>query len=419
MSRRGVTETVYLILAPEERIELNIEQDAVVALVDDLLYRAIACGASDVHLQPSHIGVRVRFRIDGFLYDQRPIPVESYEQIVSRIKIISGMDISEKRLPQDGKCKICINLQQEDKELTRKVLDVRVATFPSLYGEKIVLRLLDRDKSLLTLPNLGLSRLAYEQILRLIREPHGLFLTTGPTGSGKTTTLYAILSLLNKSEKNIVTMEDPIEYELDGITQSQVNDKAGFSFENGLRSLLRQDPDIMMVGEIRDVPTMNISIEAALTGHLVVSTLHTNNAIGAINRLLDMGAESFLLSASVIGVVAQRLARVLCLSCKREEKSSSVLQDLSEKILGYRIEKVYSPVGCRDCFKIGYRGRTGIFELLVIDDHLREKILQHDSSAKIKDYAQKIMVSTFLKDALEKLNQGIISEEELFSLISN
>ncbi len=327
MNHRGVAQELYTLLGQEERIARNVEQNPVVTLVDTLLYQAIVVNASDIHLQPSDTHVRVRFRIDGVLYDQQPIPILYQEQVIARLKVLASMDIAQHLLPQDGKCKIHVTILDHNKEKSEKLVDVRVATFPSLYGEKMVLRLLDRNERLLTLTMLGFSEAMYSQLASIIKQQHGLFLVTGPTGAGKTTTLYAVLCALNQPGKNIVTMEDPIEYELEGITQTQVNLKAGFSFENGLRSLVRQDPDIMMIGEVRDIPTVHIAVEAALTGHLVLSTLHTNNAVGALSRLLDMGVEPFLMSASVIGVMAQRLVRVLCSACKQKVQAPDNIQE--------------------------------------------------------------------------------------------
>lgn len=413
--RRG--QAIYTIVGQEERIKLNLEQDPVVVLVDMLLYQAVALSASDIHLQPCDVHVRVRFRIDGVLYDQRPIPEEYQEQVIARLKVLASMDIAQRRLPQDGKCKILVMLAREGQPSHEKLIDIRIATFPSLHGEKMVLRILDRDERLLTVSTLGLPKKMHEQLALLMKLQHGLFLVTGPTGAGKTTTLYAILSSLNQPGKNIVTMEDPIEYELEGITQTQVNLKAGFNFENGLRSLVRQDPDIMMIGEIRDIPTVHIAVEAALTGHLVLSTLHTNDAIGAITRLLDMGIEPFLLSASMVGVLAQRLVRVLCSACKQKIQIPAEVQTLAQRYLGKSLQHAYAPVGCRSCFKLGYKGRIGLFELLCIDDHIKAMIVDQASPELIKSYAMAEGMITLFADGLEKVEQGLISLEEFLALI--
>ena len=417
MNHRGVAQAIYTLLGQEERIARNVEQDPVVTLVDMLLYQAIMVNASDIHLQPSDTHVRVRFRIDGVLYDQQPIPHLYQEQVIARLKVLASMDIAQHLLPQDGKCKIHVMLSGQNQAASEKIIDVRVATFPSLYGEKMVLRLLDRDERLLTLTMLGFSDVMYSQILSIIKQQHGLFLVTGPTGAGKTTTLYAVLSALNQPGKNIVTMEDPIEYELEGITQTQVNIKAGFSFENGLRSLVRQDPDIMMIGEVRDIPTVHIAVEAALTGHLVLSTLHTNDAVGALTRILDMGVEPFLMSASVIGVMAQRLVRVLCPACKKKVPAPENIQDASARYLGRGLMHCYVPVGCRACFKLGYKGRTGVFELLVVDDRIKEMMVNKTSPADIKAYAQTQGMICLFADGLRKVEQGLISLEELLAVV--
>ncbi|MBS1988003.1 type II/IV secretion system protein [Candidatus Dependentiae bacterium] len=417
MNHRGMAQAIYTLLGQEERIKRNLQQDPVVTLVDALLYQAIVVNASDIHLQPSDTHVRVRFRIDGVLYDQQPIPILYQEQVIARLKVLAAMDIAQHLLPQDGKCKIHVALTNQDQTSIERFIDIRVATFPSLYGEKMVLRLLDRDERLLTLSMLGFSDAMYGQLLSIIKHQHGLFLVTGPTGAGKTTTLYAVLSALNKPGKNIVTMEDPIEYELEGITQTQVNLKTGFSFENGLRSLVRQDPDIMMIGEVRDIPTVHIAVEAALTGHLVLSTLHTNDAVGALSRLLDMGVEPFLMSASVIGVMAQRLVRVLCSACKQKVDAPASIQEAAIRYLGRSLTDCYVPVGCRACFKLGYKGRTGVFELLVVDDRIKEMIIKKTSPAEIKTYAQTQGMICLFADGLRKVEQGIISLEELLALI--
>ena len=413
--RRG--QAIYTIIGQEERITLNLEQDPVVVLVDMLLYQAVALSASDIHLQPCDAHLRVRFRIDGVLYDQPPIHQEYQEQVIARLKVLASMDIAQRRLPQDGKCKILVMLTRDGQSSHQKLIDIRIATFPSLHGEKMVLRILDRDERLLTVSTLGLPNKMNEQLALLTKLQHGLFLVTGPTGAGKTTTLYAILSSLNQPGKNIVTMEDPIEYELEGITQTQVNLKAGFNFENGLRSLVRQDPDIMMIGEVRDIPTAHIAVEAALTGHLVLSTLHTNDAVGAVTRLLDMGVEPFLLSASMAGVLAQRLVRVLCSACKKKIQIPTEIQILAQRYLSRPLQHAYAPVGCRSCFKLGYKGRTGIFELLCIDDHIKTMIVDRVSPELIKSYALEKGMITLFTDGLEKVEQGLISLEEFLALI--
>ena len=327
----------YTLKSEASKLKEGVVFDPLIFLVDRILYSAISMHASDIHLEQRSTDMRVRYRIDGILYDQDAVNQEQSFAILSRLKILASLDIAQKRLPQDGK--FLVNFSSRD-------IDLRVSTFPSIYGEKMVIRILDRCHSFLSLEKLGFSKNVFEKVTKLINLPHGLFIVTGPTGSGKSTTLYAILSKLNSTERNIVTMEDPVEYHIDGITQSQIDEKSGFTFERGLRSLLRQDPDVMMVGEIRDRQTAQIAVEASLTGHLVLTTLHTKDAGGAIARLLDMGIEPFLLSASLTGVLAQRLVRKKCPQPKEHVESLRGVD----------------------------RGRFGVFELLVVDDTIRRFI---------------------------------------------
>lgn len=408
------TSSSYSLFNTEEKIIQNINSDPVIDYVDQILYNAITMHASDIHLQPEEMGARVRYRIDGTLYDQDSINPDMLKLVISRIKIIAGLDIAVQRLPQDGKIKLNIKTRQtgfssqyQDQE---QVIDLRISTFPSTYGEKMVIRILDRSHNLLNLESLGMNSKMLTHIQNLIKKPHGFFLVTGPTGSGKTTTLYAILSELNKPGRNIVTMEDPVEYAVPGITQSQVNDKAGFSFQNGLRCMLRQDPDIIMIGEIRDKITAQIAIEASLTGHLVFSTLHTNDAAGAITRLLDMGVEPFLINATLTGVLAQRLARKLCNKCKKET-------DLKKTDLK-NIKTNFESPGCSDCFNLGHKGRLGIFELLVLDDQIRDLVLQRAATTHVVQQALKTGMQTLMLDGFEKVNGGQISLEELYATVT-
>ncbi len=399
----------YTILSHEEKLKQNIAQDPVVHYVDTLLYQAISMHASDIHLQPEEDAARVRIRVDGVLYDHNPILLQMYAAVVSRIKILSSLDIAIARLPQDGK----LTLHKDE-----NIIDLRISTFPSLYGEKMVIRILDRSHNMLSLEALGFTDTMLKQMHTVTQQSHGFFLTTGPTGSGKTTTLYALLSLLNKSAINIVTMEDPIEYDLPGITQSQVNERAGFTFDIGLRSLLRQDPDIIMIGEIRDKLTVQIAIESALTGHLVLSTLHTNDATGAITRLLDMGIEPFLINATLTGVLAQRLARILCPACK---KAVTLTEDEQKQFASYGISltTVFQATGCHECFDLGYKGRMSIFELLLIDDSLRKLISQKASCEKIREQALMSGLLPLMYDGLYKVKAGLISLEELLSVVTH
>lgn len=403
----GINSTVYKLLSPEDKILQGIKQDSTVELVDTLLYTAINVHASDIHIQPEEDRTRIRFRLDGTLYDQDSVSQDISKLVISRIKILAGLDIATQRLPQDGKIKILLD---ENFGHTH-VIDLRISTFPSTYGEKMVVRILDREYNLLELESLGFEKHLFASVKNLINKPHGFFLVTGPTGAGKTTTLYAMLSHLNKPGKNIITMEDPIEYALDGITQSQVNEKAGFIFQNGLRSLLRQDPDIIMIGEIRDKITAQIAIEAALTGHMVFSTLHTNDAAGAITRLLDMGVEPFLISATLTGIIAQRLAKKLCDSCKKVIDNSSVknFKNLSNQS--------YVAQGCNKCFNLGHNGRIGVFELLVLDEKIRDLIAQKSSNELIQKQSKENGMIFLQDDGVQKVNSGQITFDEFLSTI--
>lgn len=404
--------SVYTLLSPEQKIRRRELADPIVDFVDGVLYRAIESRSSDIHFQPDGQQMRIRFRIDGVLYDQEVVQDASLvQQMLSRLKVLSSIDIAEKRLPQDGKFTIEVERGQETIQI-----DARVATFPSIYGEKIVVRILDRSHNVLSLEALGLSANSQQVIHALLSNPHGFFLVTGPTGSGKTTTLYAMLAQLNHREKNIVTMEDPVEYNLIGITQSQVNLKAGFSFENGLRSLLRQDPDIIMIGEIRDLATLRIAIESALTGHLVFSTLHTNDAVGAIVRLYDMGVEPFLISSCLSGVLAQRLARRLCMQCRYEAPLAEHERAFVVRH-GIDLATTFQSRGCQHCFYLGHKGRVGLFELLMITDVLRSLIVQSSSVDILRQQALQDGMQLMVADGLEKVKQGIISLHELLCVI--
>lgn len=386
----------------------NADEKSVVSLVERLLARAIEQGVSDIHLEPMSNQLRVRFRVDGVLQDQEPIDASIMAQIISRLKVLGSMDIAQKRIPQDGTFTITFNNQNP--------IDFRISTFPSLFGEKMVIRILDRNNQMLALDQLGLVPSMLDQFKQLLIRPQGFFLVTGPTGSGKTTTLYAALNALHTADKNIVTLEDPIEYHLDGITQGQINPQAGFTFEHGIRSVLRQDPDILLVGEIRDKQTAKIAIEAALTGHLVLSTLHTNDAVGAMMRLMDMGIEPYLINAAVTGVLAQRLVRKICVSCKESYTPTALEKSQLEK-LNMDVTTLHRARGCSDCNNLGYKGRVGIFELLPVTQSLRTLIIQQPVFDQM--YAQAIAdgLSTLTADALGKLKAGIISLDELVRVV--
>jgi len=377
------------------------EQAPVIKLVNMVISRAIKERASDVHIEPEESEVRIRYRIDGVLREGMVFPKHLESVILSRIKILSKMDISESRRPQDGR----MQLKMEDKRL-----DVRVSSFPTVHGENIVMRILDKTSMLIGLRDLGLSEAEYNEFDKLIRRPYGIILVTGPTGSGKTTTLYAALSSINSPEVNIITIEDPVEYEVPLIRQTQVNTKAGVTFAAGLRAILRQDPDVIMVGEIRDKETADISIQASLTGHLVFSTLHTNDAPGAIVRLADMGVEPFLISTSVIGVLAQRLVRVICVNCKEPyEVDAGLAKELTIK----EALTLYRGKGCEQCKNTGYTGRIGIFEFMPVSEDIKRLIVTKSSSDQIRHAASALGVRSLRDDGLEKAKAGITSIEEV------
>ena len=377
------------------------ERTPVSKLVDSLLLQAVQSRASDIHIEPEETIVSVRLRVDGLLHHITTFPLVIQSAVVSRVKILAGMDITENRKPQDGKIRM---------ELEGKDLDIRVSTFPTLFGENVVLRLLDKRAMLPNLIDLGFSKENLENFSKMIVRSHGIILVTGPTGSGKTTTLYAALSKVNSEEKNIVTIEDPVEYVLPRVRQTQVNIKAGITFANGLRGFLRQDPDIMMVGEIRDKETVEVAIQSALTGHLVFSTLPTNDAPSALARLIDMGAEPFLISSSVIGILAQRLIRVNCPKCREAyTPSSAVLESvgLPEGTQAMR------GTGCAKCNQSGFIGRCGIFELMYITDEIKTLVDARRSAADIKKKAVEQGMKTLRQDGLEKVTKGVTPLEEV------
>jgi len=389
-------------------MESHLYEDSIVDLVNFLISKAIALGASDIHLEHDSDGLRVRYRIDGVLHDQPKIGKQLMLQVAGRIKVLAKLDLSERRVPQDGK----IHYAFED-----YYVDLRVSTFPGVYGEKFVIRILDQRHYNVDLDHIGLDEQMLKKIRSLIARPHGFMVVTGPTGSGKTTTLYAILKQLHAPDKNIITLEDPVEYLISGITQGQIYPKAGFSFAKGIRALLRQDPDIAMIGEIRDSESARIAIEAALTGHIVLSTLHTNDSAGAVARLMDMGIEPFLINASLSGVIAQRLVRKLCEFCKIKSKPNlEELVVMSE--LEIDCEILFKPVGCEQCSQLGYHGRIGVFELLELDDLLRELIIKHPKLTDIYNQAITSGMTTLKQDAITKLKAGLTSLAEILRVIS-
>nr|WP_044408620.1 type II secretion system ATPase GspE [Pseudomonas sp. FeS53a] len=388
---------------PETTDLMEQEDDApIIRLINAILGEAIRENASDIHLETFEKRLVVRFRVDGILREVLEPKRELAALLVSRIKVMAKLDIAEKRIPQDGR----ISLRVAGREV-----DIRVSTLPSANGERVVLRLLDKQAGRLTLQHLGMSARDRALMEETVRKPHGILLVTGPTGSGKTTTLYASLTTLNDRTRNILTVEDPIEYHLEGIGQTQVNPKVDMTFARGLRAILRQDPDVVMVGEIRDHETAEIAVQASLTGHLVLSTLHTNSAIGAITRLVDMGVEPFLLSSSLLGVLAQRLVRVLCPHCKEAYQA-----DAAEcQLLGVdptQPATLYHARGCSECHQQGYRGRTGIYELVVFDDHMRSLIHNAASEQEMTRHARRSGPS-IRDDGKRKVLEGVTTVEEV------
>lgn len=389
-----------------KQLEKATEEAPVVKLVNALLTDAIKKRASDIHIEPYERVLRVRFRIDGVLYEIMQPPVKLKNAIISRIKVMASLDIAERRLPQDGRIKVKIGHGRE--------MDLRVSTLPTLFGEKVVLRLLDKGGVQLDLKTLGFEPESLDKFEDAIMRPYGMILVTGPTGSGKTTTLYSALSELNKITTNISTAEDPIEYNLVGINQLQVHEDIGLNFASALRAFLRQDPDVIMVGEIRDFETAEIAVKSALTGHLVLSTVHTNDAPSTVNRMLNMGIEPFLIASSVNLIMAQRLARVVCPKCRDpKELPASVMIDLGvPEELAKPIES-YHGAGCQNCGNTGFRGRTALYEVMTMTDELRELILSGASSAELKRQAMNDGMKTLRQSGVEKIVEGLTTVEEV------
>ena len=378
----------------------------IIKLVNLMLSQAVKARASDIHIEPSQNRIKIRYRVDGVLYDRLSPPKHIQSTLTSRIKIMAKMNIAEKRLPQDGRIEI---------RIADKNVDIRVSTIPTSFGERVVMRLLDKTNVLLKASDLGMPENRLKAFDALIRSAHGIMLVTGPTGSGKTTTLYAALSTINRSDINIITIEDPVEYQIEGIGQIQVNPKIELTFSKGLRSIVRQDPDVILVGEIRDLETAEIAIQSALTGHLVFSTLHTNDASSAVTRLIDMGIESFLVTSSVLAILAQRLVRTICTNCREEytpDKES--LQSIG--IDPDRVEgrKFYRGKGCPSCLSTGYMGRTGIFELMMLDDRVKNLILKTSDANAIKRRAVEQGMVTLRQDGAQKVLNGVTTIEEIF-----
>ncbi|KGY10825.1 general secretion pathway protein GspE [Vibrio tubiashii] len=388
---------------PQDEDLLESDDDApIIKLINAMLGEAIKEGASDIHIETFEKNLSIRFRIDGVLRDVLSPSRKLAPLLVSRVKVMAKLDIAEKRVPQDGRISLRIG---------GRAVDVRVSTMPSSHGERVVMRLLDKNATRLELPSLGMTELNRDGFRQMISRPHGIILVTGPTGSGKSTTLYAGLTEINSNERNILTVEDPIEFDIDGIGQTQVNPKVDMTFARGLRAILRQDPDVVMVGEIRDLETAQIAVQASLTGHLVMSTLHTNTAVGAITRLRDMGIEPFLISSSLLGVLAQRLVRTLCPDCKQPYEADKE----SKKLFGLKKKEdltLYRASGCEACNFKGYRGRTGIHELLVIDEDVQSLIHSEAGEQAIEKHIRK-QTPSIQEDGLNKVRMGITSLEEI------
>lgn len=386
-----------------KKLQGIVKEPVVIKLVNMIVMKAIQERASDIHIEPEESELKTRFRVDGMLHEVSSPPKHLQSAIISRIKIMAELNIAERRIPQDGRFSI---------KMEGKQIDVRVSCVPTIYGENVVLRLLDASSALLSLEDLGFSKDMLLIFEKLIRRPHGIILVTGPTGSGKTTTLYAALNKINTVEKNIITVEDPVEYKLEGIRQIQINTKVDLTFANGLRSILRQDPNIIMVGEMRDRETAEIAIQAALTGHLVFSTLHTNDAPGAMTRMIDMGVEPFLVSSSVIGVLAQRLVRTICPECR--EKYVPTKEELKDVgIVSSEKMEFQKGKGCAKCMNTGYKGRIGIYELMVPEDKIRNAIISKSSSDEIRKLAVANGMTTLKEDGIQKIKKGLTTVEEV------
>ncbi len=398
----------------DERDDLSsireiVDDAPIVKLVNVLIARGVRSRASDIHIEPQEKDLRVRYRIDGVLHETMQSPKRLQGALLSRFKIMAGLDIAEKRKPQDGHCSLTIG---------GKLFDFRVATLPTIYGERVVLRVLAKESILLRLEDLGFTDDSLERYTSAYRKPHGTILITGPTGSGKSTTLYATLNVLNTEAKNIVTIEDPVEYRLPGINQVQINTKAGLTFARGLRSILRTSPDILMVGEIRDSETAQIAIEAALTGHLVLSTLHTNDAPSAIQRLTEMGVEPFLIASALDCVQAQRLARRLCSECKQPyQPTKAQIEEIGLPIIDGEPPTLYHPIGCAKCNGTGYRGRLGVYEVMLMSEEIERLTVRKSSAEEIKKVAVEQGMRTLRDDGFEKARHGITSIEEILRVI--
>lgn len=399
-------------IVTEEEIEdtgITDQDSPVVRVVNQIIENAVAQRASDIHFDPQETEVKIRYRVDGVLRTERTVPKNMQNVITARIKIMGNLNITESRIPQDGRFKITVNF---------KPIDIRLSVLPSVYGEKIVMRILDLSNAINNLDNLGFTDENVKLFKEMIEKPNGIVLITGPTGSGKSSTLYATLNRLNSEEVNIITIEDPVEYQLEGVNQVQVNEDVGMTFANGLRSILRQDPDIVMIGEIRDFETAQIAIRASLTGHLVLSTLHTNSAVAALTRLIDMGIEPFLISSSLTGVVAQRLVRRVCRDCGEVVEPTTRELEIFESN-GVSVKTVMRGKGCTSCAMTGYRGRLAIHEVLPIDDRIRQLIMESASATEIRMYVEELGLSFLMTDGLYKVSQGLTTTEEVLRVATS
>ena len=396
-----------MIIQTKQSLFAGADEKAAVKTADGIIAQAVKCGASDIHIEPEEDGARVRLRTDGVLYEAAQLTKPVMQAVVSRIKVLAGMDIAEKRLPQDGSIKL---------ELDGRSVDLRISTLPTILGEKAVIRILDRERFALKLDELDFTPRNLELYRSLYSSGNGIVLLTGPTGSGKTTTLYATLTELNSDERNIVTVEDPVEYRIAGINQVAVNEKAGLTFASGLRSILRQDPDIMMIGEIRDLDTAQTAIHAALTGHLVLSTLHTNSAAGAVVRLIDMGIEPFLVASALRGVVAQRLVRRICPHCKTayaasDEEKAYLNVDAGAELM------LYKGAGCEHCRGTGYLGRMALQEVMPVLPELKKFILKETQESVLFDEARKFGAVSMREDGVRKVLNGLTTVSELLRAV--
>ena len=387
----------------EAQQEITDEDSPIVRLVNQIIANGVAQRASDIHFDPQETDFRVRYRVDGILKTERSLPKHMQSMITARIKIMGNLNITENRIPQDGRIKSTVNF---------KPVDIRLSTLPTVYGEKIVMRILDLSNALNDITKVGFTKRNEDLFRKMISKPNGIVLITGPTGSGKSSTLYAALNNLNEEGVNVITVEDPVEYQLEGINQIQVKEEVGLTFAAGLRSILRQDPDIVMIGEIRDLETAEIAVRASLTGHLVLSTLHTNSAVESISRLKDMGVEPFLISSSLNGVMAQRLVRRVCRDCGKPMPATEREKEIFAEA-GLTIETVHRGRGCPACSHTGYRGRLAIHEVLPIDREIKDLILQRGSTSVIRDYMKQQGYPTLLEDGLQKVLDGVTTTEEV------